>query len=139
MTHIKLPHSVIVRAPGLLPMLYTVPEIARLIEVPDRTLRDWLAFQNAPYRKDSSDHIWINGTDFADWVQRLRKSRSKGKEKLADDEAYCLRCKRIVKFHHPIRKYIHGLLVVFQGRCPECGGVINRGGRTQNASDFQER
>ena len=40
---ICLPHSVIVRAPILLPMLYTIPELAQELRTPERTLRDWLA------------------------------------------------------------------------------------------------
>lgn len=39
---IKLPHQVIVKAPGLLPMLYTVRGLAEELGMPERTLRDWL-------------------------------------------------------------------------------------------------
>ena len=38
----RLPHSVIVRAPGLLPMLYTPRELERELGVPARTIREWL-------------------------------------------------------------------------------------------------
>ena len=47
MTPLKLPRSVILRAPALLPMLYTVAEISQLMDIPDRNLRDWLAFHGA--------------------------------------------------------------------------------------------
>jgi hypothetical protein len=39
----KIPHSVIVKASGLLPMLYTVSELAMELDIPGRTLRNWLA------------------------------------------------------------------------------------------------
>jgi hypothetical protein len=40
---ISLPHSVIVKAPGILPMLYTVSELAQELRTPERALQDWLA------------------------------------------------------------------------------------------------
>jgi hypothetical protein len=40
--HIKLPHIVRVKSTGLLPMLYTVRELAEEISVPERTLHDRL-------------------------------------------------------------------------------------------------
>jgi len=38
----KLPHAVIIKAPGLLPMLYTPREICEELGVAESTLRDWL-------------------------------------------------------------------------------------------------
>jgi hypothetical protein len=38
-THrIRLPHCVIVKAPGLLPMLYKPSEIAEELKIPERTI-----------------------------------------------------------------------------------------------------
>ena len=65
---IKLPHSVIVKSTSLLPMLYTVRELAEEITIPERTLRDWLA-NGAPHTRDHLGHIWIDGQAFARWVQ----------------------------------------------------------------------
>jgi uncharacterized membrane protein YcfT len=33
-TKIKIPHKVIIRAPGLLPMLYTLNELASALDIP---------------------------------------------------------------------------------------------------------
>ena len=38
----KLPHNVIIKAPGLLPMLYTLREIWEELDIAESTLRDWL-------------------------------------------------------------------------------------------------
>lgn len=123
---IKLPHQVIVKAPGLLPMYYTVRELARELDMPERTLRDWLA-RGAPHSRDNRQHIWIDGQEFAGWVekQRLKKKRVK----LADDEAYCLRCNFGVKLVDPKTIPIRGKLIHIRGICPNCGCVIQRGGR----------
>ena len=53
---IHIPRAVIVRAPGLLPMLYSVSELAGELNIPDRTLRDWLA-AGAHHERDSQNHI----------------------------------------------------------------------------------
>jgi hypothetical protein len=129
MAQLKLTHSVIVRAPALLPMLYTVSEISSLLDIPDRTLRDWLAFHDAPHMRDKKKHIWINGVQFAHWVSKIRKKKLSMKRKLAENEIYCVRCNKPVKLIKPIMKPIHGTFILIQGRCPDCGTTINRGGQ----------
>jgi len=42
MKNIRLPHKAIVKAPGLLPMLYKPSELAAELDVPVSTLKDWL-------------------------------------------------------------------------------------------------
>ena len=93
-----MPHSVIVRAPGILPMLYKVRELAKELDIPERTLRDWLK-NGAPHERDSRKCIWINGVEFAHWVQAQLKKKNKCK--LNDDEAYCLRCNKAVRLEDP--------------------------------------
>lgn len=122
----KLPHAVVVKAPGLLPMLYTVRELAEELGLPDRTLRDWLD-AGAPYHRDGRRHIWINGISFKEWVQAQRKPERAGK--LQDGQAYCLRCKASVELVAPEQRTIKGKLVHIKGACPQCGCAINRGAR----------
>ena len=59
-TKIKIPHKVIIRAPGLLPMLYTLNELASALDIPYNTLRGWLS-AGAPHEKDNRGRLWING------------------------------------------------------------------------------
>jgi hypothetical protein len=125
-SHIKLPHSVIVKSPGLLPMLYTVGELVEALGAVDRTLRDWLVL-GAPHSRDKRGHIWIHGREFAGWVAELQKP--KREQRLEDNEAFCLRCKEIVEMLDPKTVQMRGKLLRIRGKCPQCGCTINRGGR----------
>jgi hypothetical protein len=124
--HIKFPHHVIVKAPGLLPMIYTVRELAEELGMPERTLRDWL-MHSAPHNRDARRHLWVNGQEFAGWVKAQRRQRKR--TKLADDEAYCLHCKRPVRLSNPATIPVKARLIRIRGNCPVCNCVINRGGR----------
>ena len=119
------PQLVIVRAPGLLPMLYTPRELEQELGIPSRTIRYWIT-KGMPFQKDEQGFIWINGVEFAAWVEKVRTSRVR--VRLARDEAYCLYCKQPVKLLNPLASQ-RGKLNLVQGKCPVCGRTINRGGR----------
>ena len=57
-SNFRISRNVLIKAPGLLPMLYTPREIAEDLDVPETTLRDWLN-HGAPHNRDESNHIWI--------------------------------------------------------------------------------
>ncbi len=120
----KLPHNVIIKAPGLLPMLYTPREICEELDIAESTLRDWLQI-DVPHQRDNRNRIWINGEEFARWVNNQRKP--KVTNKLNEDEAYCLRCNQVSKLLSPQIQPIKGNLVLIKGICANCGAVINRG------------
>ena len=120
----KLPHNVIIKAPGLLPMLYTPREICEELDIAESTLRDWLQI-DVPHQRDNRNRIWINGEEFARWVNNQRKP--KATNKLSEDEAYCLRCNQVSKLLSPQIQPIKGNLVLIKGTCANCGAVINRG------------
>ena len=122
----NLPHTVIVKAPGLLPMLYKVSEIAEELLVNERTLRDWIT-SGAPHQRDERNNLWVNGRLFAEWVQAQRKPKQPAQ--LTDNQAYCLRCKAVAELTNPEIVPIKGKLINIKGVCPQCGCVINRGGR----------
>ena len=120
----KLPHNVIIKAPGLLPMLYTPREICEELDIAESTLRDWLQI-DVPHQRDNRNRIWINGEEFARWVNNQRKPKETNK--LNEDEAYCLRCNQVSKLLSPQIQPIKGNLVLIKGTCANCGAVINRG------------
>jgi hypothetical protein len=122
---VYLSHTVIVRAPGLLPMMYSLPELAEEMSLSPQTLRGWLAF-DLPHQRDNADHIWINGRDFAQWVERIRTHRRT--VPLAPGQAFCLRCQQPVTLSEPSSHQV-GKQVRLSGTCPLCGTKIHRGSR----------
>lgn len=70
----RLPHTVVVRAPGLLPMLYSPPELAEDLHIPAHIVREWLN-KGLPYQRDAAHHVWINGREVAAWVEVARRAR----------------------------------------------------------------
>ena len=129
----KLPHNVIIKAPGLLPMLYTPREICEELDIAESTLRDWLQI-DVPHQRDNRNRIWINGEEFARWVNNQRKP--KVTNKLNEDEAYCLRCNQVSKLLSPQIQPIKGNLVLIKGTCSNCGAVINRGAHRDRAPEL---
>jgi hypothetical protein len=125
MPRIRFPHSVIVKSPGLLPMHYKVSELATAIDIPERTLRDWLV-AGAPHFRDQRDNLWIHGRDFGDWITSLRKPVKE--QKLGDGEAFCMRCNQPVGMTDISTQAMQGKLILIRGKCPHCGCKINRGG-----------
>lgn len=126
----KLPHAVIVRAPGLLPMLYTVRELADELSMPERTLRDWL-HQGAPHTRDRLGHIWVYGKAFTAWIASQCKKATGAK--LGPGEGYCMNCNRIVMMLHPTYHPSAGKLVYLQGVCLHCDGKVSCGARRDSA------
>ena len=122
---IRLPHLAIVRAPGLLPMLYTLRELEKELGIPYSTLRDWLRY-GAPHERDNKGHLWINGELFSDWIKF--RSQPKVKRKLKDGEGYCMHCREVRQLVDPDTRQIKGNLIHIRGTCPICGERITRGG-----------
>jgi hypothetical protein len=128
--HIKLPHSVIVKSTGLLPMFYTVRELAEEIAIPERTLRDWF-LRGAPHTRDRLNHIWIDGRAFAGWVQSQRR-KSNG-TRMKSGEGYCMTCNQVVVMLNPTRRPSASRLIYIHGTCPFCNGKVIRGTRNDLA------
>lgn len=123
-TSLKLPHKVIVRAPGLLPMMYTLKELAFALDMPYNTLRGWLS-AGLPYERDANGRIWINGELFPSWVNNQRKEKTQ--RKLADDEGFCMSCNQARKIENPKILQVRGKVKQIRGVCPVCHHTICRG------------
>lgn len=120
----KLPVLVIWRARGLLNMLYRPSEISKELQVPVQTVRGWAKREGLPHQSDPRGRIWINGLEFAQWVERRRSTRPR--YQLEKDEAYCMRCHCRVKLLNPVISY-SVKPPLLSGLCPRCGGKVNRG------------
>ena len=133
MKQINLPHGVIIKAPGLLPMLYKPAELAAELGIPARTLGDWLK-GGIPHQRDQRNHIWINGHEFIVWV-RENQSHKTIYRKLKDNEGFCFRCNRVVIMESKKVKIVKGNLIHISGTCPICRGKVSRGGRKNGQSN----
>jgi transposase-like protein len=119
----RLPHAVIVRSPGLLPMMYKVSELAQELDVLPQTIRGWVR-AGLPHERDNRGHLWISGRVLAEWVNFQRRSRRQ--ESLKTDEAFCVRCRKPVRLADPQQEII-GRLVILHSYCPLCGCQVYRG------------
>ncbi len=122
----KIPRCAIIRAPGLLPMLYTLGELEEELGVPAATIRGWTD-KGAPHEHDSRGHIMINGRELAQWVIAIRQSRPR--HRLKEDEGFCFHCREVVRLVNP-QLELKGKRTLLSGTCPRCGGTVNRGGRS---------
>lgn len=131
----RIPHSVIVKAPGLMPMLYTIRELVLELEIPRSTLCDWLK-AGAPHQRDNRGHIWINGEEFAAWVKERRKAQIP--RKLSEHEGYCMRCNQITELLDEEIRQVSSNLIHKIGKCSICGGKVIRGGRYDRTTKLSE-
>ncbi len=121
----RLPHTVVVRAPGLLPMLYSLNELAEDLHIPVHIVREWLK-KGLPHQRDAAHRVWINGREVTAWVEAARHARPR--QPLQPDEAFCVKCNRPVTLEDPSRTP-RGKHLLLSGNCPKCGTSIHRGVR----------
>ena len=121
---IKIPHGVIVRAPGLLPMFYTSRELSDELQVNRKDIVYWIK-KGLPHKRDARNHIWINGRECAAWIKNIQKSKQT-KIKLEENEAYCLTCNKAVDVENPVIQDANGKLLL-KGICPTCNRKVNKG------------
>jgi len=119
----KIPHEVIVRAPGLLPMFYKTRELAEDLGCDQQMIIRWTQ-NGAPHKRDGRGHIWIHGQIFASWVESQRKPTPR--KEYPADHGYCFRCRDIVKMED-ISERRFANLILLTGTCFKCGGTVNRG------------
>lgn len=122
-TSIRLPHGVIVKSPGLLPMRYTVSELADDLGLAPWRIREWIQ-RGAPAAREDG-HVWLIGTEFAAWVERCRQSRRVPRARMADDEAWCLRCRAVVRMEH-VTVSGRGRRWYLAATCPTCSGKLSK-------------
>ena len=118
---IRPSHAAIVRAPGLLPMRYTLRELSTELDIPVPTLNDWRAL-GMPFEKDERGHVWIVGTDFTRWMSSSRVTQ---RIRLKSGEAFCMTCAVAVKVACPIVVQASGVERL-NGFCAACNRPVTR-------------
>jgi hypothetical protein len=122
---LHIPHDAIVRAPGLLPMLYKPSELCAELGVPAKVVHFWLRL-GLPHQRDGRGHIWVSGKELSSWL--LANRSVKRSSHLQTGEGYCFRCARPVRMTH-VEKVLLGKVVLLRGKCPLCGSGVNCGAR----------
>lgn len=120
----KAPHAVIVRAPGLLPMFYTISELAQELQVPQSIVKSWIR-AGLTIERDNRKHIFINGRELANWVNKTREMQSPNPNPDIS-VAFCFKCRSEVGIDNPklLDKSRYFLLKAI---CPHCGVKVNKG------------
>lgn len=131
---IRIPHSAIVRAAGLLPMYYSTGELSAELDVPRKTIIQWIK-NGLPHTRDKQNHIWVVGKDCEIWIERMRKASLK-KTPLADEEAFCFRCRKSVVIQDRHIQSFQGRYLL-SGKCPECSCRVNKGVRNDKPKQLQ--
>jgi len=103
----------------LLDMEYKPSEIAEELATSKEKIIKLIS-AGAPARKDAKGHYWIHGETFARWLADVAPKKPKDKNIFADDEAYCVGCRKTVIFTEHRRSH----RIVF-GTCPQ-GHKVSR-------------
>lgn len=104
----------------LLDMFYKPSELAAEVGFERRQLYRVYIPLGCPHERDRQRHIWINGKKFREWYEETYP-----RVKIAEDEAFCLTCKKAVKIVNPARKQ-KGRLHYWISYCPNCDRKLAR-------------
>jgi DNA-directed RNA polymerase subunit RPC12/RpoP len=105
---------------GLLDMLYTPVELAMEIGFTRRQVYRAYLPLGCPNERDEAKHVFINGHAFREWYTKTYR-----KLELAENEAYCLSCKKVVLIIIA-EKMQKGNYRYWSANCPNCGGKISK-------------
>lgn len=123
----RLSRAQVVRLGRLLNMYYKPSEIADLLGVNVDTVRRTYLAAGCPHKRDKTGHIWIVGTDFKEWADDVIAKRKRKKTKpMAQNEAWCFKCKDRVQMSSPKLIAVNRYLEILQCPCRNCGTKVNR-------------
>ena len=103
-------------------MLYKPKELANEIGFNVRQVYRVYIPNGCPHQRDDQRHIWINGIEFRNWIEKTYK-----KTNLKPDQGYCRKCNKAVTLKNPILMTTKlGDTDYLLGECPYCGRRIPR-------------
>lgn len=116
------------RLQHLLDMQYKPAEIAAELGIDADTIYRSFLPAGAPYGKDEAGNIWIRGPEFLAWARDYLTTRERQpKPAMQPNQAFCLKCHGVVEIQDIQRGKANGRGVLnLTGKCPACGGRINR-------------
>jgi hypothetical protein len=111
-----------VRAMGLLPVMYQTRVLAEELGITQQLLVQWIRL-GAPHTRDRSGRAWINGKEFADWINIQRRDQHLGSQ--SGGTAFCPRCRAAIEIENPSFATV-GTITLETGSCPRCGSPVTR-------------
>jgi hypothetical protein len=121
----KVRRAQLIKLPRLLNMMYRPSEIATELDVTTETITRSYLPAGAPFEQDKGGNIWIHGLTFAAWVRSVTPRRGET-SRLADGEGFCFKCSKAVMMMRPRKRSAGRYTAIWQGKCPICGGKVNR-------------
>jgi hypothetical protein len=121
----------IAKLPRLLHMKYAPSELAEEIGCNVDTIYRSFVKSGCPHERDDKGHIWIVGDLFRAWAQETIQHHPRA-VKMAEDEAYCLHCRKVVKMKFEGIRPANLYAEFVTGRCIECGARVNRSRAIRN-------
>lgn len=106
------------RLKKLLDMQYRPSELAAIVGFSQRQIYRVYIQLGAPYEKDKTGHLWINGRQFAHWY-----AENFPKTVIDKNQAFCLSCKRAIDIEKSTKKQ-KGKISYLLCKCPNCGRKI---------------
>ncbi|MBN8581927.1 MAG: hypothetical protein J0L96_14760 [Anaerolineae bacterium] len=100
---------------GLFDMMYSPRELAEEVGFHIDQVYAVYVPMGCPHERDKKNHILINGEAFAEWYSKVYV-----KTKMAQDETFCLTCKKGVKIINP-KEHRNKDIVFLLSDCPVCG------------------
>ena len=101
-------------------MLYTPAEIGEIIGFGRHQFYRVYVPAGCPHQREDNGRLWVNGKAFREWYLEHYPKIS-----LADDEAYCLVCKKIVPLSESEVKQ-KGTYIYQSAICPDCGHGLSK-------------
>lgn len=102
----------------LLYMDYRPNELAKELNIDVRWIYQIYLPLGCPCRRDNQRHVWIVGTEFREWYIKTYKT-----QKLAENEGYCVSCKKAVSIINPTVNTKNGVTYL-QSKCPKCKNKV---------------
>ncbi len=120
----RMSKEIITRLGRLLYMRYRPSELAAEIGCHVDTVYRSFVPSGCPHRRDEQGHIWIIGTEFAEWARAIAKRKH---APLGEGEVFCLKCRARTRMTgHLIVKPTNHYLELVAGECSECGTTVHR-------------
>lgn len=120
----------IIRLGRLLHMRYRPSELAAEIGCHVDTVYRSFVPAGCPHKRDEKGHIWIIGTEFAEWARTIAKRKH---APLGKGEVFCLKCRAPTRMTgHLTIKPTNRYLELVVGECSECGTKVHRARARRN-------